>query len=87
MESIAKLNNGTYISIGLVIACMGTVYMFGMQKQRIDDLTERVQRQESYAADVATMKEQVRQLTVTLAEVRADVKEIKEIKQRQDNDK
>lgn len=84
MEHATKFNSGTYISVGLVIACMGTVYMFGMQKQRIDDLTERIQRQEAYAGDVATMKEQVRQLTITLNEVRTDVKDIKQIKEKQD---
>lgn len=77
-ERKLNLNHGAYISLGLVISIMGAVYMFGVQAQRINDIAERIQRFETYANDVAVMKEQVRQLTVTLSEVRNDVKDIKE---------
>ena len=73
-----RIGTGTYISVGLVISIMGAVYMFGVQQQRLTDLAERVQRQESYGTDVATMKEQVRLISDTLREVRTDVRDIKE---------
>lgn len=77
-----KIGTNSYISIALTLALVmtiaGVAYANGVQSQKIADLNTRVERQESYASDVATMKEQMRQFNTTLAEVRSDVKDIKQ---------
>lgn len=81
-HSEGKIGTTTYVSVGLLIAVVGMtvggVYTFGVQSQKIVDLESRVARQESYAADLITVREQVKNIVVTLTEVRNDVKDIKE---------
>ena len=74
------ISNETYVSLALALTLIVNIaagaYMFGVQTQKISALEERLSKQESYALDVATMKEQIRQFGLTLAEVRTDVKSI-----------
>lgn len=76
-----RIGTGTYVSLGLLVALIGMggagVYTFGVQSQKIVDLESRVARQELYAADLITVKEQVKNIVGTLTEVRDDVKDIK----------
>lgn len=64
------------MSVTLVCSLLGMAYMFGVQRQEINDLSERLGRQEAYSQDVVSLKEQVKQIGMTLQEVRTDIKQL-----------
>jgi hypothetical protein len=75
------INKDSAVSIGIIFTFVSfisaSVWTFAVGFTRIGVLEERVEKQESYIVDVATIKEQIKQMSTVLDEVRTDVKSIK----------